>query len=378
MQIHPAHTIPFDDLAARLKAARDQRVVYERHDSQSGRPGGLTLYVYTERCVYDGLWDLASISARGLILDLAARKIVATPFPKFFNLGERDGTAPDLPFEVTEKLDGSLIILFHHQGVWRTATKGAFESPQAMWARERLAERDLGALQPGTTYLAEATYPENRIVVRHDVGALRLLGAYDGGGIELPYADIERVGAAAGLPAARRQNFGSLAELLRTTKALPKTEEGFVARFENGLRLKVKGDEYKRIHALVSRVTPLALWELMAAGSDLDAIRRDIPEEFWGDFDAIVAIISGQIAENVALVGEAAKAVAHLTDKELGLTHATLDERVRPYLFDYRKSGGKLGHRSMATMFRNVRPTGNVLAGYTPSFAVNRVQDDNG
>ncbi len=77
-------------------------------------------------------------------------------------------------------------------------------------------------------------------------------------------------------------------------------------------------------------------------------------------------------------MGEAAKAVAHLSDKELGLTHATIDRRVQPYLFDYRKSGGKLGPRSMATLYRNVRPTGNVLAGYTPSFAVNRVQDDIG
>ena len=376
MSVHPAHTIPFDELVTRLKAARDQRVVYERYDSQSGRPGGLTLYVYTERCVYDGLWDLATISARGLILDLAATKIVATPFPKFFNLGERDGTAPDLPFEVTEKLDGSLIIIFHHEGRWRTATKGAFDSPQALWARERLAERDVSVFQPGTTYLAEATYPENRIVVHHDTAALRLLAAYDGNGRELPFAEIEKIGAAAGMPAAKRHSFGSLAELAKIARALPKSEEGFVLRFENGLRLKVKGDEYKRIHALISRVTPLAMWEAMAAGSDLEAIRRDLPEEFWGDFDAIVTIISGQIAANVAVVRDVVKSVEHLSDKELGLSLGTLDKRAQPFVFDWRKSGGKLGPRSMATMFRGVRPTGNVLAGYTPSFAVNRVQDD--
>ena len=220
MSVHPAHTIPFDELVTRLKAARDQRVVYERHGS-----GGLTLYVYTERCVYDGLWDLATISARGLILDLVAKKIVATPFPKFFNLGERDGTAPDLPFEVTEKLDGSLIIIFHHQGHWRTATKGAFDSPQAVWARERLAERDLSPLKPGTTYLAEATYPENRIVVHHDIAALRLLAAYDGSGQELLFAEIEKIGAATNMPAAKRHSFNSLAELMKITKTLPKSEE---------------------------------------------------------------------------------------------------------------------------------------------------------
>ena len=30
----------------------------------------------------------------------------------------------------------------------------------------------------------------------------------------------------------------------------------------------------------------------------------------------------------------------------------------------------------MATMFRAIRPTGNVLEGYVPSFAVNRVMDE--
>ena len=83
-----------------------------------------------------------TLAARGLILDHAARRIVATPFPKFFNAGERDGTIPDLPFETTEKLDGSLIIIFHHRGRWRTATTGAFDSDQAVWAQARLDALD--------------------------------------------------------------------------------------------------------------------------------------------------------------------------------------------------------------------------------------------
>ena len=45
---------------------------------------------------------------------------------------------PDLPFETMEKLDGSLIIIFHHNGRWRTATKGSFTSSQAQWAENFL------------------------------------------------------------------------------------------------------------------------------------------------------------------------------------------------------------------------------------------------
>ncbi|MBO1019965.1 hypothetical protein IPV08_08305 [Methylobacterium sp. SD274] len=101
--------------------------------------------------MYDHGWDRYSLLARGLIIDPAAGVVVATPFPKFFNIGERHATVPDLPFEAFEKLDGSLIIAFHHSGKWRTATKGALNSSQAVWAQTRLDAMDTSRLVPGTT-----------------------------------------------------------------------------------------------------------------------------------------------------------------------------------------------------------------------------------
>ena len=60
--------------------------------------------------------------ARGVILDPEAKRVVASPFPKFFNVGEKADSIPNLPFETFEKLDGSLIILFYHKGEWRTSS----------------------------------------------------------------------------------------------------------------------------------------------------------------------------------------------------------------------------------------------------------------
>src|SRR5262245_6818820 len=173
-KLHPARTVPFRDLLDALRGAREARLVSE----QAG-PAGLRLYCYTSSCVYDGKWNDATLIARGLILDVEKESIVATPFPKFFNAFERGEAIPDRPFETFEKVDGSLIILFWHDGTWRTATKGAFASPQAVWAAERLSRCDLTALHHGTTYLAEAVYPENRIVVRYVEAELVMLAAYD-------------------------------------------------------------------------------------------------------------------------------------------------------------------------------------------------------
>jgi RNA ligase len=370
-QIHPARKIPFGDLMAGLERARALGFVHRRADPTAV----LQLFIYTPRCVYEDGWDQFTVLARGLVVDQTAEKIVATPFPKFFNVGERRGEAPDLPFEAFEKLDGSLIIVFHHAGNWRAATKGAFNSEQAVWAQARLDDADLSPLTPGTTYLFEAVYSENRIVVRYAEPALVLLAAYDDEGRELTYDEALAVAEALGWRAARRHAFASIADMVRHAATLPRDDEGFVIRFSNGLRLKLKGAEYRRIHALISRCTPLAMWEAMANGDDMDAIRRDLPEEFWTDFDDIVRLLTASAAAIETRVAEAAASVAHLSDKELGLSLTSVPPDVRPYLFAFRKSGVIAG-KSRETLMRSIRPTGNVLAGYVPSYAMGRVLED--
>lgn len=372
MNIHPARSMPFDDLYAGMEAARAAGLVTRKDDPTDGR----AIYCYTNRCVYENGWNDFSLLARGLILAPADKAVVATPFPKFFNAGERGRPIPALPFETYEKLDGSLAIIHHHGDRWRAATKGALESPQAQWAESRLAAQDTSALVPGVTYLAEAIYPENRIVIHYAEPALVLLAAYREDGSEMPFPDLEDAAGALGWRTARPFAYASFADLAADARALPATSEGFVLRFADGLRLKLKGDEYRRIHSLISRCTPLAMWEAMMAGDDMEAIRRDLPEEFLDDFDAIVGIIGGRVADITARVASACAQVEGWSDKELGLALKTFPEDVRQLLFPYRKGGGRLDQRSREALFRSLRPTGNRLDGYTPSYAMNRVMDE--
>ncbi|MCK9918313.1 hypothetical protein MXD81_55245, partial [Microbacteriaceae bacterium K1510] len=190
----------FKELRDGLADARAAGLVSEQADDS-----GLRLYCYTNRAVYDRNWTPFSLMARGLVLDMNVERVAATPFPKFFNLGERGNeTIPDLPFETFEKVDGSLIIIFWHAGEWRTATKGSLRSDQAVWARQALAAADLSHLERGTTYLAEAVYPENRIVIRYEQAGLVLLAAYREDGHELVYDDLGEIGARLGWRTAKR------------------------------------------------------------------------------------------------------------------------------------------------------------------------------
>jgi RNA ligase len=230
---------------------------------------GLRIYCYTQSCVFDGQWNDATLIARGLVLNVERETVAATPFPKFFNAFERGETIPDLPFETFEKVDGSLIIIFWHAGEWKTTTKGAFGTAQALWAAKKLKDCDLSALRRGTTYLAEAVYAENRIVVHYAEDVLVLLAAYDESGAELSYAQLCDTADRLGWRMAKRHGYDSVSQLLVEAKDLPADEEGFVVRFNDGVRLKIKGAEYRRIHALISRITPLAMWEIMQAGDFL-------------------------------------------------------------------------------------------------------------
>lgn len=372
MSIHPAKQMDFDVLFSGLEAAREKGLISRRDDPTTGR----AIFCYTQRCVFEKAWDQFSLVARGLILDPDERRVVATPFPKFFNIGENAAVIPEMTFEVFEKLDGSLAIIHYHRNRWRVATKGAFDSSQAQWAEARLGPRQTAAMVPGCTYLAETIYPENRIVVHYPESALVLLAVYQEDGSEIPFAELTMVGVALGWRTAKRHAFASFADLIIAARDLPATEEGFVIRFENGLRLKLKGEEYRRIHSLISRCTPLAMWEAMLAADDMVAIRRDLPEEFWADFDQITALLKASITDLEARVRAAAESVAGLSDKEVGLSLSAYPDDIRSLLFPWRKNGGQLGGRARHTLFRTIRPTGNVLPGYQPSYSMTRVSEE--
>jgi RNA ligase len=146
------------------------------------------IFNYTEKAQYEKHWNYVTKQCRGLIHRRG--EVLARPFDKFFNLGEHDYDtsdvfAPDRLVEMTDKMDGSLGILYPWPGdgfkmrhQWAIATRGSFESEQAIHATDVLRNKypDFKPA-PGFTYLFEIVYPENRIVLDYgDQDDLILLG----------------------------------------------------------------------------------------------------------------------------------------------------------------------------------------------------------
>ena len=74
--------------------------------------------------------------------------------------------------------------------------------------------------------------------------------------------------------------------------------EGVVIRFASGLRLKLKREEYQRLHRIVTGVTPRRIWEMLKDGSPpIGRLFAGTPAGFQTWARARIDEIEGQYAE---------------------------------------------------------------------------------
>lgn len=235
----------------------------------------LHIYNYTAKAQYDSLWNDVTEQCRGLIVHDDGT-VVARPFRKFFNLSQlTDEQIPQGSFEVFDKMDGSLGVLYptntsHHA----IATRGSFTSDQAIKAtaiyQARYKDEFEQFVNDGLTFLFEIIYPENRIVV--DYGAMEDLVLLDVIDIKSGQSCLEAYEHRwPGQVVKSLPGVSSIEDLL----ALPQESnaEGYVLRWDNGVRVKVKHDEYTRLHRVLTNVTKRRLWEI--------AVVDDLTKKFY-------------------------------------------------------------------------------------------------
>ena len=241
----------------------------------------LTIWNYTEKVQYENLWDEVTLMCRGLVTDNTG-DIVATPFQKFFNIEEGKFT-PTENFEVYEKMDGSLGIVFWFQGQWVVATRGSFTSDQSIKAREILKKYNTDIMFRHLTFCFEIIYPENRIVLDYgDDEKLVLLGTFNKDGKEI---DVE-MWAQYGFDVVKK--YDGISDYKQLKEMVKNDQEGFVVKFSNGDRVKVKGVEYLRLHKIMTNVTTTGVWEYLKNGEDVLEILKDVPDEFYDKIKSYV------------------------------------------------------------------------------------------
>lgn len=301
--------------------------------------GDLAIYNYTPECAYGRHWTPVTLAARGLVYHERSRQLMARPFDKFFNLGEMPETEPGvLPWSdapvVTEKLDGSLGIVFHDGERWRVATRGSLESEQAVYAEANLLPRyDLTLIDRRLTVLTEIVYPGNRIVV--DYGAreeLVLLAARDReSGAEVVEPELADLARDAGLPLRRRFEFGGL-----DTLEYAANSEGFVLHWPgHALRVKLKSPEYVAAHRLLQYMAPRRVLEMITGGT-LDDVRAQLPDWHRPQLDGIAGAILSRAGDLVSVAERLYAEHSHRlaeSRKAFALSIADSAPAVKPLLF---------------------------------------------
>lgn len=259
---------------------------------------GLLVFNYNALAQYAGEWNAFEIISRGLIIDSATGEIVARAFDKFFNWGEGGRWTAAKFVSVTEKMDGSLGILYRKNGEYRIATRGSLESEQALWATEYLSKNfNLNGLPHSYTLLFEIIYPENRIVVdygnRKSLTLLAVRNRFTGE--YLPYSEVVYNAEIYGFSLPAQFKFEGIETLYSNLEECTSNQEGYVAEFADGQRFKFKSVAYLRLHKLLST---LSFKNILAAceSGGLKEFLEQIPDEFLGEVKAWIAEIESAVS----------------------------------------------------------------------------------
>lgn len=218
--------------------------------------------------------------ARGLILEDKTWKIVCYPFKKFFNYGETYADEIDWKSaKVTSKEDGSLIKVYFYNGEWRVGTNSTIDAEDAVLNspyyrnfRELFdvaadnCKFDFDRLDPNYTYLMELCSCYNTIVVPYNEPKLFHIGTRNNITCEEEEVDI-------GIEKPKEWALSSLNDCIAMAATFDFTREGFVCRDKDYHRIKVKSEDYIRVHRLANNGS-------ITLERAIDLIRMNELEEF--------------------------------------------------------------------------------------------------
>lgn len=237
----------------------------------------LFIYNYTQHTQFERRWNEETKRCRGLITD-GNRNIVSRPLPKFFNYGEVP--TPAGSFLVQEKLDGQLGISYFVGKKMYIATRGSFESVGAFTANGLLEKYSSISFDPALTYMFEIIHPDTQIVVNYKGREeLVFLAAIE-------TATGQEVDVKLNMPTPLVYKYEYLDDVLNHRES---NFEGFVLKFEGGERLKIKLEEYVRLHKLITGVNEKHVWLRLMYGQSHENFLAGVPDEFFTWFTATEA-----------------------------------------------------------------------------------------
>jgi RNA ligase len=241
----------------------------------------LRILKYSKKTTYDNHWNEITNICRGLVIDNEGN-IVINCIPKFHNSFDKFGQETlkkneGKKYEITEKWDGQLVqIALWNDNVIITSS-GSFCSDVVDKVREILDKEICGYsfLEYGKSYVFELIH--NKIIVDYDgLTKLVLLTIRETETSEEKFISSDYL---------IDWHIDGVEPISKTLEEIIKDQkredyinkEGYVVKFENGDRVKVKYLKYLEIHKLASGLNETFVWETLKNGNE--SILQNVPDE---------------------------------------------------------------------------------------------------
>lgn len=241
----------------------------------------LSIWNYSAECQYSKAWDDVTKMCRGLVVHDDGH-IVSKGFDKFGNLEEGMHTPTD-DFEVFDKADGQYIGCFWYNGEMIVNSRGSFNSVYAIEARRLLNEKYPSfekRARKDVSYCFELIGFE-QIVVSYPEVDLIMTGVFSSNGFEYELENYKGYFIQDNnLKVRFVKRFHGL-DYTKIKQLNWKNHEGFVVRFSNGQRCKIKFEDYIQLHRQMTNLSTTSIWEALRDGRPVSEILNDVPDEFY-------------------------------------------------------------------------------------------------
>ncbi|MCL2086678.1 MAG: hypothetical protein FWH05_03690 [Oscillospiraceae bacterium] len=283
---------------------------------------------------------------RGLILDSDFNP-VCIPFYKFGNYGESYADKIDWNTAVVEeKLDGSLIKLWHYDNEWRVSTNGTIDARDAElralvtinadYPNFRVlfdiaatnVNLDTSRLNPQYIYMFELVSPYNRIVTPYGETGLYHIGTRDISNSQELEADI-------GIPKPKTYSCSSLDDLIEMAKKLKYSEEGYVVKDAQYRRIKVKSPAYVAASRLISGINETRVVELVMSNETAEFLT------YFPEYSEIISATKQRINHLITYLDKILQEKVHGATYETRKDYAEMAKRTHFPSFLFMHLDGK-------------------------------------
>ena len=253
----------------------------------------LYIFCYSPSCQYEKYWNPLTLAMRGMVLGKNG-EVVGQSLPKFFNLMEVEETKPEnlpkLSYEIFQKLDGSYIQTFWnpYEERWQHTSKCSFDNEYIDAAYKFLPPEVLDkVLSKDECLVSEVRFEEDPMPrVTDTPPGLYIITSFtkeENDIVENPFSYSLELATKLKIGNVEKYNYNLDSKIDNFRSDID--TEGYVVRFSNGFRTKLKTDWYLNLNKLIDGFTESTIREtiktyLINNDMSMDWIKH-IPDELW-------------------------------------------------------------------------------------------------